>query len=60
MGLSFDMLTFDCYLKPPQPVTGLFLTDSGNFNLEDRFAIKLDNFSSLSNSYTRTIFCAIV
>ena len=26
MGHSFDMLTFDFLLKPPQPVTGLFLT----------------------------------
>ena len=25
MGHSFDMLTFDFLLKPPQPVTGLFL-----------------------------------
>ena len=25
MGHSFDMLTFDFFLKPPQPVTGLFL-----------------------------------
>ena len=24
MGHSFDMLTFDFLLKPPQPVTGLF------------------------------------
>ena len=24
MGLSFDILIFDCLLKPPQPVTGLF------------------------------------
>ena len=26
MGLSFDILIFDCLLKAPQPVTGLFLT----------------------------------
>ena len=26
MGHSFDMLTFDFLLKPPQPVTGLFFT----------------------------------
>ena len=25
MGLSFDILIFDCLLKAPQPVTGLFL-----------------------------------
>ena len=25
MGHSFDMLTFDFLLKPPQPFTGLFL-----------------------------------
>ena len=25
MGHSFDMLTFDFLLKPPQPITGLFL-----------------------------------
>ena len=24
MGLSFDILIFDCLLKAPQPVTGLF------------------------------------
>ena len=24
MGHSFDMLTFDFLLKPPQPITGLF------------------------------------
>ena len=24
--ILFDMLTFDFLLKPPQPVTGLFLT----------------------------------
>ena len=28
MGHSFDMLTFDFLLKPPQPVTGLFLAIS--------------------------------
>ena len=28
MGHSFDMLTFDFLLKPPQPVTGLFLNYS--------------------------------
>ena len=26
MGHSFDMLTFDFLLKPPQPITGLFLS----------------------------------
>ena len=26
MGHSFDMLTFDFLLKPPQPFTGLFFT----------------------------------
>ena len=26
MGLSFDILIFDCLLKAPQPVTGLFLS----------------------------------
>ena len=25
MGLSFDILIFDCLLKAPQPITGLFL-----------------------------------
>ena len=25
MGLSFDILIFDCLLKAPQPNTGLFL-----------------------------------
>ena len=30
MGLSFDILIFDCLLKAPQPVTGLFL---GGFSL---------------------------
>ena len=24
MGLSFDILIFDCLLKAPQPITGLF------------------------------------
>ena len=37
MGHSFDMLTFDFLLKPPQPVTGLFLfhalISDGNINL---------------------------
>ena len=28
MGHSFDMLTFDFLLKPPQPFTGLFLSYS--------------------------------
>ena len=28
MGHSFDMLTFDFLLKPPQPVTGLFFNFS--------------------------------
>ena len=27
MGLSFDILIFDCLLKAPQPVTGLFFTE---------------------------------
>ena len=27
MGHSFDMLTFDFLLKPPQPITGLFFFD---------------------------------
>ena len=26
MGHSFDMLTFDFLLKPPQPITGFFLS----------------------------------
>ena len=26
MGHSFDMLTFDFLLKPPQPITGLFFS----------------------------------
>ena len=30
MGHSFDMLTFDFLLKPPQPVTGLFFTIAVN------------------------------
>ena len=25
MGLSFDILIFDCLLKAPQPIAGLFL-----------------------------------
>ena len=29
MGLSFDILIFDCLLKAPQPITGLFLEDIG-------------------------------
>ena len=28
MAHSFDMLTFDFLLKPPQPFTGLFLSIS--------------------------------
>ena len=35
-------------------VTYLVLTDSKNYNLEHRFATKLDNFSPLSNS---SLFC---
>ena len=31
MGHSFDMLTFDFLLKPPQPFTGLFLYASSLF-----------------------------
>ena len=31
-------------------MTFLVLTDSRNYNLEHRFALKLDNFSSLFNS----------
>ena len=31
MGLSFDILIFDCLLKAPQPVTGLFLKIFSNF-----------------------------
>ena len=30
MGLSFDILIFDCLLKAPQPVTGLFLSIEWN------------------------------
>ena len=29
MGLSFDILIFDCLLKAPQPVTGLFFWLTG-------------------------------
>ena len=35
MGHSFDILTFDFLLKPPQPITGLFL-QSGLFDASDR------------------------
>ena len=35
MGHSFDMLTFDFLLKPPQPVTGLFLSDHSMSDLEN-------------------------
>ena len=31
MGHSFDMLTFHFLLKPPQPITGLFLMIPGPF-----------------------------
>ena len=34
MGLSFDILIFDCLLKTPQPVTGLFLCNFKESELE--------------------------
>ena len=34
----------------PKVMTFLVFTDSRNYNLEHRFALKLDNFSPLSNS----------
>ena len=42
MGHSFDMLTFDFLLKPPQPVTGLFLMLVGTkqYCLIQQFAIQ--------------------
>ena len=33
MGHSFDMLTFDFLLKPPQPVTGLFFSLDAKISL---------------------------
>ena len=33
MGHSFDILTFDFLLKPPQPVTGLFFLSLSLFPL---------------------------
>ena len=33
MGLSFDILIFDCLLKAPQPSTGLFFVRSQSFLL---------------------------
>ena len=36
MGLSFDILIFDCLLKAPQPVTGLFFKHHRNHQSSDR------------------------
>ena len=52
MGHSFDMLTFDFLLKPPQPVTGLFLTIPGPFEYfsENRWSQKIKVFSMKEQS----------
>ena len=69
MSHSFDMLTFDFLLKPPQPVTGLFLSPllplstlnmvsggMGGGGLELKFNVILENFEiSLVDTLLRKI-----
>ena len=47
MGLSFDILIFDCLLKAPQPITGLFLMIPGPFEYfsENGWSQKIKVFS---------------
>ena len=40
MAHSFDMLTFDFLLKPPQPFTGLFFIDFSFFGVFFMFFLK--------------------
>ena len=42
MGLSFDILIFDCLLKAPQPVAGLFLGGL-SLHLNHLYSIAHDN-----------------
>ena len=44
MGLSFDILIFDCLLKAPQPVTGLFF-------IPNSLQIQTNSQSLLIHSY---------
>ena len=50
MGHSFDMLTFDFLLKPPQPVTGLFFSFSITFTEYPPPTSKFPNFFPKSKS----------
>ena len=53
MGLSFDILIFDCLLKAPQPITGLFLTISGPFEYfsENGWSQKIAFYSEMDGPH---------
>ena len=50
MGLSFDILIFDCLLKAPQPITGLFFLSKFRFIL----IFHTINVFSISNNILAT------